>query len=584
MRASEILRPISKEIRPFTEGLIKMNSGLKISLLVLISLFLAIGFWTPTSFANTGSFSLLSTSSVAQPSVYSVNHETYFSVYAAQNTTARNITTTNILYVSAGVTYANSSFIFPQSPESQVQIKPNGRVLVYILSSIGGPSISGTANITLKENGEFSVSSPAQLVEVVVNQNGTSQEVWSGYLGSEGNVNGFAYYNPKVAGSVTLEYADGYNTENFTVGLSAGASTAATSIFGVSPLKTTANYTETAAFTVPLQFPRRYHPTDSQFNLTQYDVSKYLNLASNSSNFSFFVHVSKNNASASYLNGTMYPALVWRLSGYIAGNSTFGGKNTSASIPFDAMASAFYGVNGTHAGYIGSFYAGGIITSTTLSGVGKLNFAVSSTTTVVGKNVEPAGSLQTQSYLKLNNSSVLLFLTTKGEVESTANVTYSKTVYLQSNGSLVELQVNATSQYYAIFSNGSSGNVSQVAPSSETNSTFTVNGTEHVAKQITVNGTGYILINATLSGSYSGALQVYKQTSQGTVELNAQDYTVSNGYIQIFDDPSSTYYVVYPQTISNSNAWLYLAIIAIVAMLAGSVIAIRKRKKSTSSA
>lgn len=536
-----------------------------------------LGFYSLPSNATSGVSVLSQTNPQTVPQEYSVHHETYFSMYGVDNST-----TSTIFYVSVGITYANSSFVFPSNPDAEFNITAQGHLTFDTLSLSGG-SVSGTASVGISGGGEFTIQSPPQLIGVTVDQNGTSQEIWSGYLSTSNTVSGYAYYNSELGGNVTLEYASGYTTKNFTIQFSPTVVSYSKSIVGVTSLQSTFNLTTTSSFTVPLHFPERYHPVSSQLDLNQFNFKKIFEAESNSSNFSYNIQASENNATSAYLNSTLYPALVWKMNGNIDGNSSMLSRNSTVSIPFGAEAVAFYGINGEKAGYVLSLYADGSVSSVAPLESLKLGFVASSITTVVGKNIAPAGSLVSQSSLKIDNSSVVVFLTSNGEVESTANVTFSRSVSEQSSGSLVQLQVNSTTSYYAIFSDGSSGDVGVVTPSSDSNSSFTINGTAHVAQLLTVNGTGYILINATTSGSLTGSIAVYKQTAQGSVLLSPQDYFVSNGHIQIFDDPSSTYYVVYSQTIPGSNNSLYLisGAVVIIAALLAAVLVIRKRKPTS---
>ncbi|HKW04618.1 MAG TPA: hypothetical protein VJN71_04900, partial [Nitrososphaerales archaeon] len=190
-----------------------MKSRLRLIFLLTVSLFLmsGLGFYSLPSNASSGVSVLSQTNSQTLPQEYSVHHETYFSMYGVDNST-----TSTIFYVSVGITYANSSFVFPSNPDSEFNITAQGH-LTFDTLSLGGGSVSGTARIGISDGGEFTIQSPPQLIGVIVDQNGTSQEIWSGYLSTSNTVSGYAYYNSKLGGNVTLEYASGYTTKNFTI-------------------------------------------------------------------------------------------------------------------------------------------------------------------------------------------------------------------------------------------------------------------------------------------------------------------------------------------------------------------------------
>ncbi len=288
----------------------------------------------------------------------------------------------------------------------------------------------------------------------------------------------------------------------------------------------------------------------------------------------------------------MIPALIWRIEGtsVVSGSSGLGGFS-SAVLPFNVTMFGMYGVNGNEAGYIQMFYGLGTISSNSTLGTATIQartgFLVSSTDIVVANNAKFASGQLASSSINLNNARVLIYLSSSGQVESTANLTYYRSVYVNSSGALVWVQVNSTTQLIAVFSNNASGYVNSVNPVSVNNDTFSINETTHIAQRVVVNATGYALFNLTLNGSPANltGITVYKSTTSGSIALSSQDYFLVNGKLEIFDDPSSTYYVVYPQTVSSGGLpFATIGIIIVVGMVVVAVVVVmmmRKRPKPT---
>jgi hypothetical protein len=458
-------------------------------------------------------------------STYTVNDRFFISTF---DVSLNNLGTMTISYLVVSAAVSNSSVAFPPvsgNARAAVDIVTNADT--YAITPLSG-TVSGMTNVIVKSGEQFSVTSPAQLMRVNLVQNDTVEGVWAGYLNSPGTVSGYAYYNPNIPATLELEYENGTSTASFPIFLSGGTSYSV-AVGNLARVSASLISNSSSASEISFQFPVRYEPMSLDLNST-FSSENTFNLGSIASSLSLS---SSYKPSLAYFNGATVPAIDWE----IKGSGTF----YSGLFSINETAIAMYGINGNQLGFVNSLYGTSYLP---FGSSGYYELSVASTTIVVANNpsLAQAGPFTSSSF-KVGNSTAIVLVDSKGEVESTANITASHNIFANKSGTLVGLQINSTTQYVVIFQNKSSDYVNLVTPQSETNSTFTVSGKNYTADKVVVNGSGYIVfyVPITASGSY----QVYKMTSSGSVQLDSRNYYTLNGNVVVFDDPSTIYYIVY---------------------------------------
>lgn len=407
-----------------------------------------------------------------------------------------------------------------------------GTEYVYIYNTLAGNStFTAQAEVITYLNGTVSVSSSPQLIEVFVSQGDRTQVVWAGYLQNQSSVSGYAYVNGSSGAVVGLVYLSGNGTVTVTHQF-ARSFTVSTQIVKD---KLTVKGFSSHQVQIPVQFPHRYSPLvfNSTVNGTQ--------VGAEARGWSVTV---------AYFNGTEVPALVWKAEGssYVGFTGPYVGAHKEAKVNFSTI--EFFGKNGTALGYVHNVYANETLSLS--SPVGEISVQLQKSVVkfveVVGVGTSTAEAVG-KAYVK--GQQVVVVVGSDGSVESTAHVNFSHAVFLNTSGVLTLVTVNDTASYIAVFRDNQTVNVTPVTPSKVEIVHFVSSDVTGPAQEVQINSSGFILVNVTSLGNN---VVVFKETSQGNVTLNSSDYYIQNGHVYIFDDPSNTYYVVYPTTSTTSSS------------------------------
>jgi hypothetical protein len=523
------------------------------------------------SFQNLNRISFVSygINSISNNSTYAVRGQAAVSIFEVENSPVPVV-----IYSVSNFAIDNSSVPFYEisgapSGTSGGSVEANASIYTTEITLASG-TLSGLANITLLGSNQVVVQSPPQLMSVAFIQNGNYEGIWNGYLGSNGNVSGFAYYNPNESGELVLQYENYTSTANVVINIEPKMNSYTVPVDGLQRVQVTnvsggpdENSTTATTEKFQLQSPERFAIGGAGFELT-------------ASPPPFRIDPIGMNSTLGYFNGTAVPAIQWNLKGYGAFLPPQRNIN-SPDVSFNATVWGLYGINGTSLGFVDNSFGN---SSSSIGGGASGESQTEMSITVIACSNTPnyvSNGSVVSSNLQVGNSSVLVFYGTNGTIESNANVTSVHNVFLNgSMGSLLRIQANSETNFAVIFSNNSTGYVNTVSPINVTNSTFDLNGINHVAQKITLaNDSGYMIFNVPLSQNVTNAasLAVYKETPNGLTKLDPQNYYLSSGELVIFDDPSATYYIVYPDSLGGLLAFspaneiaLVLLTILIIAM------------------
>ena len=561
-----------------------------VTLLILLVFSSLILLTLPLSFAqSTTSSTTTSTtsSSTTQTQTFSVIHQSYSSVYLVENVSSSVVSFSLALFEVSSSYSNNSAYSNSALPGSNAIISVPVQSQSYLLGILTGQTVSGTVSADFSGN-KITVSSPAQLIRVILIQGGLAQNVWAGFSNITSTVSGFGYIDQRLGGTLILQYADGVTVKNYSIAFSPGQTTFATSISGITKMNSTSFTSSSTTTTDNLQFPMKYFPAQSQPGL-----NSTLGQAS-SLNVTTSVSISRSTYSptTAYYNGAILPAIRWDLDG--TASATIPASSVLPSIsfllPFNATDFGIYGANGARVGYNRILYGTGAIslntTITSLTVNLKGNLLFSSNELVVSNGAVNMSGPPSGGIINLNNTPVGLYIYPNGQVGSTADLTFYHALSMNATaGALVWARVNSTTDLVAVFSNNDVGIVNTAIPSSVANATYALSGSTYEAQKVSVNYTGYALFNVTLNEQNTSGITVYKQTSSGDVKLGSTNYFVSGNILTIFDDPANTYFVVYP-TLAPSGSFftstlgiLAIAVIVVVVVV-GLVLVLRRRKGS----
>ncbi|QXJ33871.1 hypothetical protein [Saccharolobus shibatae] len=436
------------------------------------------------------------------------------------------------------VTYTISSATYNTTLSDGKAFKVTYNRTVYTLLFASSPEkFEGYVNISAYTNNTITIKTDLpNLIRIVIISANETELIWAGFNATD--INAYAYING--TGEVMLQFANGSTIANATLTINKENASISNKIslylFPVTSVE--AKVSVSGELTATAQIPRRYSPLLVSIN--------YNGTESNAT-------VNGYKVTTAYFNGTLTPALVWKGEGLVP---VMSGKG---NIRADFETIEFYGVNGTILGYV---HISSIVGNLEMMPVKiGLNYNVAFTEL---KIVTVSGVKQVHAnfmgYTYINGVPVMIVGNDEGNITSTAIVNISHLVIVHNHkGVLAEITLNSTSKFVVLTEDNTTHNVSVTPPLLVNVTNVHLNGNVHVAQKVVVNVTSqYILFNVTTlnNGSIIG---VYKVENDTLVKLNSSNYFIINGKLEIFDDPSSTYYVVYsaqPTTSTTSSTTL----------------------------
>ena len=462
---------------------------------------------------------------------------------------------------------------------------------VYLLTFGNVKTYTGEIDVTAYANNTITVyTTIPNLIRVVVESANEDELVWAGIGTSSMTINALAYING--TGKVILEFANGSNISSVILNVKLNSTTTAKESLNLEEITSIKiKATEEGQISIQNQIPRRYTPFIFNVN---YNGSSW----TNSSGYEVTV---------AYFNGTLTPALVWKGLGVIGVQGAFGAK-----INISAETIEFYGVNGTVLGYAHIATVKGITSNRHLER--EVDILSSEIKIVVVKGVK---SIHPQFIGKtyINGQEVIIEANNTGDATSTAYVNLTHVVDVHhKTGILVQISLNSTSKFVVVTGDNETINVTTIKPVIINVTKVNIQGKAYVSQKVIIDVTSqYILFNVSVLTNNTPVI-VYKEVNGQLVQLNSSNYFVNNGKVVVFDDPSTIYYVVYPngtaqmtstaisssQTITStqsvstnatavqispstssiltSNSILYIGVvIAVILIIIGVVIALRRR-------
>nr|WP_238842168.1 hypothetical protein [Sulfolobus sp. E11-6] len=390
----------------------------------------------------------------------------------------------------------------------------------------------GYVNISAYPNSNIVIKTNLpNLIRIMINSVNETELIWAGFNATV--INTYAYINE--TGKVILQFANGSTIANATLTINSENSSISNkiSLYLLPVTSIEAKVSDSGELTATAQIPRRYSPLLVSIN--------YNGTESNST-------INGYKVTTAYFNGTLNPALVWKGEGLVP---VMSGKG---NIRADFETIEFYGANGTILGYV---HISSIIGNSEmmLAKVG-LNYNIAFTEL---KIVTVSGVKQIHvnfmGYVYIDGVPTIVASNDEGNITSTAVVNISHLVIVHDHkGVLVEITLNSTSKFILLTEDNTTYNVTATHPLMVNITNIHINGNVHLAQVVVVNVTSqYILFNITTlnNGSIIG---VYKIENGTLVKLNSSNYFIVNGRLEIFDDPSSTYYIVYSAQPSTSTS------------------------------
>ena len=456
-------------------------------------------------------------------------------------------------------------------------------VTSYTGTEIDGPAMTKVSfnSQYISQNGTVQASisgGDGTLLYASVEQSGESQIIWTGATeissGTSMMINGPAYINGSQSAILTLGFAGTEDIENASSELGSTGSVT----LNIPRFTFTQASTSTVKANVEVEIPARY---------------SLLSVAGTNVNSSASLVTPIASAGASSFGNATLPDIVWRAS--TESSMSLGGSVVPANV--SSTSSEFFGANGTTVGFVqilnlDSNYSLPVVGANTSMEI------FDSSTTMLRASTD-IGSIDTsRSTVEIGGQTVLLQASQSGEFVSTANIDLQHNVSLNgSSDTLVMLGTNSTNSAYFLV-NGSNSVVAQVnpvTPSSETQTTITVNSASYSATLVNISASGNIIFN--VSSSFPNVV-VFKETSSGIVQLDSSNYWSANGRVYVFDDPSSAYYIAsnvpnaesentlasttsVNASSSSFNLLILVGIVGIIA-IAGSIVGMIARKKTKS--
>jgi len=474
-------------------------------------------------------FATILISASSSPTIH-VYYQRYDSVYRASGI--------NGPLSASTVTYTVSSATYNTTLSDGKAFKVTYNRTVYTLLFASSPEkFEGYVNVSAYTNNTITIKTDLpDLIRIVIMSANETELIWAGFNATD--INAYAYING--TSEVMLQFANGSTIANATLAINKENVSISNKIslylFPVTSVE--AKVSVSGELTATAQIPRRYSPLLVSIN--------YNGTESNAT-------VNGYKVTTAYFNGTLTPALFWKGEGLVP---VMSGKG---NIRADFETIEFYGVNGTILGYV---HISSIVGNLEMIPVKiGLNYNIAFTEL---KIVTVSGVKQVHAnfmgYTYINGVPVMIVGNDEGNITSTAIVNISHLVIVNNHkGVLAEITLNSTSKFVVLTEANTTHNVSVTLPLLVNVTNVHLNGNVHVAQKVVVNvSSQYILFNVTTlnNGSIIG---VYKVENDTLVKLNSSNYFIINGKLEIFDDPSSTYYVVYsaqPTTSTTSSTTL----------------------------
>ncbi|BFH72174.1 hypothetical protein SJAV_01180 [Sulfurisphaera javensis] len=462
-------------------------------------------------------FSFISLATASTPTIH-IYYSRYDSVYATGGIKG-------MLFNSSVVYYTVSSLVYNNTIIGNNQaLHATYNRTTYLLTFGSLKTYSGEVKVTANTNNTISVMTTIpNLIRVIVYSAGQAQLVWAGLAEANSTINALAYING--TGIVTLQFANGTSISNVTLSIKENSSITKDITLSLMSYTASISSTSSGQISIQTQIPKRYSPL---FMSVNYNGTSWNNESG------YIVTVA-------YFNGTLTPALVWKGLGVGVNQGIMGGGKLSIS----EETIEFYGTNGTVLGYVHLVNVNGSGSFGFLAIHHERNVEFSEIKIVEVQGVKPVhAEFVGETYL--NGNEVIITANSEGNVSSTAYVNFTHIVSVHHETAvLVLVSLNTTSKFIVVTHSNETANVTLVKPSAVINTTASISGKVYKAQEVIINTSSqYILFNVSLMINTS-AVTVYKVVNGQFIQLNSSNYFVSNGKIEVFDDPSTTYYVVY---------------------------------------
>ncbi|QGA69051.1 hypothetical protein [Sulfolobus sp. E11-6] len=454
------------------------------------------------------------------------------------------------------ITYKYSSTAY----NTTISSTSNERTITYMSYSFDvniGPLSNYTGQISVNVD-PFSISVTSQipqLARVLLVEPGLVEElVWAGFTNTSSTVRGLAYFNNTA--TLVLQFLNGSSLANVTFNISHSQSNYQKTI---TLLLHKVNLTMTGELQLTLTIqgtqPQRYSKMEFNYEGVSAEAPYTTSIA--------------------YYNGTYVPAMIWsrEVSGLLSTELT----NLQGNVYFTDI--EFFGVNGTVIGSVDNSFSSiyfshqGLILNVTYNSVS------SRIKMVVNPNAEYSKP-SVATTVSIGGNPAVVVVTNRG-VESTGNINLYHQVVVNTPATLVYVNTTTSGGYVVIFSNGSYKYVSQVNPS-VTVSNISLGGKTYTGQVVNISSSSnYVIFN--VSAVKNETFAVFKQTSNGMVELNPNNYFIYNGKIVVFDDPLTTYYIVYgyqpssPSIGISNNLLLVIIVVVVIVAIVALVLGLRRR-------
>jgi len=415
-----------------------------------------------------------------------------------------------LMTTRSGITYDYSYTAYNTTNEQQSIISYT--LFHYIVETGNLQAYTGNIVVTVSP---FSVTVTSQIPQLarvlLVEPNVIKEVVWAGFLNTTGTISGLAYFNSSA--ELILQFLNGSSFANVTLTISHKNSQYTLSE-SLPLVKVTLQKTSEASFTLTVSSatPERYQKFQFESQGVQAEAPY--------------------NVTVAYYNGTYVPAMIWEGEGQ--GSLSLPSLQAERNVEFSAI--EFFGINGSIVAYVENAFSSSYLSHQGFIFNVTLNQVESHIRVVINEGV-PYAEAKTMSMVNINGNIAVVGITNNG-VESTANVNFYHPVYIVYPASLVYVNVSDSGEYVIIYPNSSYVSVSVVTPQSVGVSNVTIGGKSYTAQVVNVSGSGYIMFNVSLLHNESFA--VFKQTVNGIVQLNPEDYFVYQGKVVVVDDPSMT--------------------------------------------
>jgi len=452
---------------------------------------------------------------------YQVLYQKYISGMLSQQS---GLTTSTVYLVLNSTASINSS-------DGKGTVKTIQHGALYSITSLGkAVDYKGYVNISV-ENGlilNLKTNIP-YLARVLLTEGNFTQLVWAGFNSTI--ITSYVYINSSA--NLVLQFLNGSKFVSLTFTITSSSSVSKSVTLRLEEISVKINLLKDSQTVIQLNYPRKYAPYISSSEIN----GSYINVSSKGMN-----------VVQAYFNGTLLPAIIWKGEGKGSFSLTSGLIHSSLDIDTEFQTISFYGVNGTPVAYVHEVYLTGTLSQQgpVKAIYGDLKAGELKIVKVIGaKYSKPSSAAKAY----VNGTPVIVIITDKGEVESTADINVIHKVYVNNTaGVIVNIYINGTGKVIIVTKNNQASNVSIVAPKSVNVISISIAGKSYFAQNITVQAPSkYIMFNVSLINS-STTIQVYKVVNGNLVQLNSSNYFIMNGKLVIFDDPENNYLVVYGAT------------------------------------